>query len=145
MLDLLIICTSISLLVKPRAESSKSAGLPAGTNLIESPTTDIFGPGIMPTLQGDPATIILSHINIYSLSTHLRYYFFTMRSGSAILFLIIPSSDIKRESIFPAQFPNPCSPEVRVINQPLTIITSVNTPKSTACSFLFTSARTPKL
>lgn len=51
---LLIICTSISLLLKPRAESSKNAGLPAGTNLMESPVTDIFGTGIMPTRQGDP-------------------------------------------------------------------------------------------
>lgn len=51
---LLIICTSISLLLKPRAESSKSAGLPAGTNLMESPITDIFGAGMMPTRHGDP-------------------------------------------------------------------------------------------
>lgn len=54
---LLIIWTSISLLLKPRAESSNSAGLPEGTNLMESPITDIFGAGIMPTRQGDPINL----------------------------------------------------------------------------------------
>lgn len=49
-----MILTSISLLLKPNADSSKTAGLPAGTSLIESPITDIFGAGMMPTRQGDP-------------------------------------------------------------------------------------------
>jgi len=44
-------------MLKPNADNSKRAGLPAGTSLMESPITDIFGIDIMPTGQGDPINL----------------------------------------------------------------------------------------